>query len=396
MKLALLLATALLATSGPVRAGPDAIRIGVLEDMSTAMADTFGAGETAAARLAIEDFGPSVLGRPIQLVSADHQSKPDVAAGVARRWFDAEQVDMITGLANSAIALGVQGLGRERGRVTIVTGSGSTDIAGAQCSPTGAHWVIDTYAIAHAVAEPLVKAGDRRWFFLVADIALGRSLVADTAPVVKAGGGEVVGQTTHPLLTADMSSPIAQAAASGAQVVALMNVGGDAVNAVKQASEFGLKQRLAGFYMTMTDVHALGLPTAQGIYLAEAWYWDTDDASRAWAKRYAERMGGRMPNSYQAGVYSAVLHYLQAVKRADTDEGSKVMEARRAVPVNDFMTHDAVLRADGRLVRDVTLFQAKQPGESKGEWDLLRPVSTLPGVQAVRPPSESACPLVRK
>ena len=401
---AALLAAALMAAftvTGRAQApATGAVRIGVLEDMSTAMGDTFGQGEVVAARLAVEDFGDTVLGRPVELVSADHQSKPDVASSIARRWLDQDGVTMITGLANSAIAIGVQGLARERGRVTIITGSGSIDITGKQCSPTGAHWVIDTYALAHAVAQPLVQEGLDTWFYVVADITLGRSLVHDVTPVVEAGGGRVVGQTMHPLLTTDMAAPMLQAIASHAKVVALMDVGGDAVNAIKQAAEFGLMQgggqQLAGLYLTVTDVHAVGLATARGIYLAEAYYGDLDDATRAFARRYAERMSGRMPNSYQAGVYSAVLHYLEAVRAAGTDEAGAVMVKMRELPVEDFMTHGGKLREDGRLIRDVYLLQAKRPEEAHGEWDLLRRVATLPGEQAFRPLAESECPLVRR
>lgn len=384
--------------AGPACAGQDAVRIGVLEDMSTAMADTFGQGEVAAAQLAIGDFGPTVLGRKIVLLSADHQSRPDTGAAIARRWFDVEHVDMVTGLANSAIALNVQAMAKERGRVTIITGSGSTAITGAQCSPTGAHWVIDTHALARAVAAPLVADGRKTWFFVVADITLGKSLVADVTPVVTSGGGTVVGQVMHPLLAGDLSAPVLQAIASHAQAVALMDVGGDAVNAVKQSAEFGLQrngQNLAGLYLTVTDVHAVGLATAQGTYLAEAYYWDLNDATRAFAHRYAALMGGRMPNSYQAGVYSAVLHYLRAVQAAGTDAAPQVMAAMRAMPVVDFMTDRGVLRADGRLLRDIYLFQAKRPEEQKGEWDLLRRVATVPAAEAFRPLSESDCPLVR-
>lgn len=376
----------------------EAVRIGVLEDMSTAMADTFGQGEVTAARLAIEDFGGSVLGRPVELVSADHQSRPDVGAGIARRWLDAEGVDMITGLANSAIALGVQAMARERERVTIVTGSGSTDITGAQCSPTGAHWVIDTHALAQAVARPLVAQGMREWFFVAADIALGRSLARDVAAVVEGGGGRVVGRTFHPLLTTDMASPVLQARASRAPVVALMNVGGDATSAIKQTAEFGLLrggQQLAGLYLTVTDVRAVGLPTAQGIHLAEAYYWDRDDASRAFAARFRERQRV-MPNGYQAGVYGAVTHYLKAVRAAGTDAAPAVMARMRELPIEDFMTRGGRLREDGRVLRDVHLFQVKRPEESTGEWDLLRPVATVPAAEAFRPLAEGGCPYLKK
>lgn len=390
-----------LAATGPASAqlSDGALRIGVLEDMSTGMADTFGEGEVAAARLAIEDFGGSVLGRPVELVAADHQSKPDIGSAIARRWLDQERIDMITGLANSVIGLGVQGMARERGRVTIVTGSGSTDFTGPQCSPTGAHWVIDTHALARAVARPLVRQGLDTWFFVVADITLGRNLVRDVSPVVEAGGGRVAGRAFHPLLAADMAAPLLRAQASRAKAVALMNVGGDATNAIKQAAEFGLirrGQQLAGLYLTVTDVKAVGLPTAQGIYLAEAFYWDLDDETRAFARRFAERRRSAMPNGYQAGVYSAVLHYLKAVREAGTDAAGPVMAKMRELPVEDFMTRGGRLREDGRLLRDVHLFQAKAPGESRGEWDLLRRVATLGGEEAFRPLGKGECPLVRR
>lgn len=385
------------AAQGPVISG-DVVRIGVLADMSTGMADNFGTGSVTAARLALEDFGPTVLGRRIDLVSADHQSKPDVAMTLARRWFDQDGVDMITDLDNSAIALGVQALAKEKGRLALITGSGSTVITGAQCSPNGALWVIDTYALARTIAKPLVEGGEKSWFYVVADITLGKSFVADVTPVVTGGGGKVVGQVFHPLLSPDLSSQILQAQGSNAGVIALFNVGGDAINAVKQASEFGVlggRQKLAGFYMTAVDVRALGLPVAGGMYVAEAFYWDQDEAARAFAKRFYERQRA-MPNSYQAGVYSAVTHYLKAVREAGTDAPDAVMAKMRELPIEDFMTRGGRLRPDGRVIRDVSLFQVKRPEESKGEWDLLKRVATLPGAEAFRPIEASDCPLVRK
>ncbi|WP_342447839.1 ABC transporter substrate-binding protein [Methylobacterium variabile] len=375
----------------------DVVRIGVLADMSTAMADNYGTGSVTAARLAVEDFGPTVLGKPIEIVAADHQSKPDVASTLARRWYDVEGVDMITDLDNSAIALGVQALAKEKGRLALITGSGSTVITGAQCSPNGALWVIDTHALARAIAKPLVESGEKSWFYVVADITLGKSFVADVTPVVTGGGGKVAGQVFHPLLSPDLSSQILQAQASGAGVIALFNVGGDAINAVKQASEFGVlggKQKLAGFYMTAVDVHAIGLKVAGGLYLAEAFYWDTDEDTRAFAKRFHARQRA-MPNSYQAGVYSAVKHYLKAVRAAGTDAADAVMAKMREMPIEDFMTKGGRLRPDGRVVRDVSLFRVKRPEESKGEWDVMERVATLSGDDAFRPLAQSDCPLVR-
>lgn len=392
-------AAALLAAGlvAPAAAEPAPLRVGVLADMSTAMSGNYGSGSVTAARLAIEDFGPNVLGRPIELLSADHQSKPDIANAIARRWYD-EGVDMITDLDNSAVALGTQALAQEKNRIALVTGSGSTVITGAKCTPNSALWVIDTYAIARAVAEPMVAAGDKTWFYVVADITIGKSFVQDVTPVIAAGGGRVVGQAFHPLLADDLSSQILQAQASNAQAVALFDVGGDAITAVKQASEFGLlggAQKLAGFWMTVVDVHALGLPVAGGMYLAEAFYWDDDDATRDFARRFFARQHA-MPNSYQAGVYSAVTHYLQAVRSAGTDAAAPVMEAMRAAPIEDFMTHGGRLRADGRVIRDVSLYRVKRPEDSRGEWDLMERVATLPGDKAFRPLSDSDCPLVKK
>ena len=375
----------------------DVVKIGVLADMSTAMSGNYGTGSVTAARLAVEDFGPTVLGRPIEVVAADHQSKPDVASTLARRWYDVEGVDMITDLGNSAVALGVQALATEKGRLALITGSGSTVITGAQCSPNGALWVIDTHALSRAIAKPLVEAGEKTWFYVVADITLGKSFVADVTPVVTGGGGKVAGQVFHPLLSPDLSSQILQAQASGAGVIALFNVGGDAINAVKQASEFGVlggRQKLAGFYMTAVDVHALGPAAAGGLYLAEAFYWDQDDAARAFAKRFYARQKA-MPNSYQAGVYSAVMHYLKAVRTAGTDAAAPVMAAMRAMPIEDVMTRGGRLRPDGRVIREVSLFRVKRPEESKGEWDVMARVATLSGDEAFRPLSESDCPLVR-
>ena len=384
MTLRLLLLLAALAL--PAQAEPPPLRIGVIEDMSTAMAAVYGEGAVTAARMAVEDWGPAVIGRPIELLTADGRSRPDIAVGIAREWFDTRDVAMVTGLSNSAIALGVQGLARQKGRISIVTGSGATEITGAQCSPNGLHWVIDAYALAHAVPAPILREGGDSWYFIVADIALGKSLVREITPVLAAGGARVAGQTFHPLLTTDMSSPILQAQASGAKVIGLFNVGGDAVNAIKQAAEFGViagGQKLAGLWLTVTDVHAVGLATAQGIYFAEAFYWDQDDAARAWSARFMQRAGAA-PNSYQAGIYGAVTHYLKAV-----------MAQMRALPVEDFMTHGGQVRIDGRVVRDIKVLQAKAPGESTGEWDVAWVVATIPGPEAFRPLAESECPLVR-
>ena len=376
---------------------PPPLRIGMEEDLSTSMASVYGQGAVVAAQMAVEDFGPEVIGRRIELLTGDGQSKPDVASALVRQWFDQQDVQMVTGLSNSAIGLAVQAMAREKNRISITTGSGATEFTGAQCSPNGLHWVIDTYAIDHAVPAPLLRESAKTWFLLVADITLGKALVRDLLPVLEAGGAKVVGQVFHPLFATDMSSPVVTAQSSGADVVAFMNVGGDLVNAAKQASEFGMmagKQKVAGFWMTVTDVHSIGLDTARGIYFAEAFYWDQDDAARAWSKRFFERVHA-MPNSYQAGIYGAVMHYLKAVRAAGTAEPAAVMAKMRELPVEDFMTHGGKVRIDGRVIRDIEVLQAKTPGESKGEWDLAKVVATIPGDQAFRPLAESDCPLVK-
>lgn len=398
-KVAVALLAAAVLGGAPVRAQtPPPLRIGMEEDLSTSMASVYGKGAVVAAQMAVEDWGPEVIGRKIELVTGDGQSKPDVATALVRGWFDQQDVQMVTGLSNSAIGLSIQGLAREKNRISIITGSGATEITGAQCSPNGLHWVIDTYAIDHAVPVPLLAAGQKNWFLLVADITLGKALVRDLLPVLDAAGGKVVGQVFHPLFATDMSSPIVQAQSSGAQVVALMDVGGDLVNAAKQASEFGViagGQKLAGFWMTVTDVHAIGLQTAQGIYFAEAFYWDQDEAARTWSQRFHQRVGA-MPNSYQAGIYGAITHYLKAVKAGGTADPATVMAKMRELPVEDFMTHHGTVRIDGRVVRDILTLQVKSPAESKGEWDLAKVVTVIPGEQAFRPLSESDCPLVSK
>ena len=348
--------------------------------------------------MAVEDFGPEVIGRKIELLTGDGQSKPDIASALVREWFDTKDVQMVTGLSNSAIGLSVQAMAREKNRISITTGSGATEFTGSQCSPNGLQWAIDTYAIDHAVPVPLLKDGAKTWFLLVADIMLGKSLVRDLMPVLEQAHATVVGTALHPLFTTDMASPIVRAQSSGADVVALMNVGGDLVNALKQADEFGLthsKTKLAGFWMTVTDVHAVGPQTAGGIYFAEAFYWDQDEAARAWSKRYFERVHA-MPNSYQAGIYGAIQHYLKAVRAAGTAEPAAVMAKMRELPVEDFMTRHGIVRADGRVVRDVQVLQAKSAAESSGEWDVARVAATIPGEQAFRPLAQSDCPLVKK
>ena len=376
------------------------VKIGVLDDMSGLYADIQGPGDTVAVRMAVEDFGGTVLGAPIEVVDADLQNKADVGAAIARRWYDTEKVDAILGLGNSSVALAVHGIARERKKIDIVTSAASTDLTGKSCSPTGLHWVYDTFALANGTANAIVKLGGDSWFFITADYAFGHSLQRDASAIVTKSGGKVVGAVRAPLNTADFSSFLLQAQGSGAKVIGLANAGGDTINAVKQAAEFGItergQQQLAGLLVLITDIHSLGLKTAQGLLFTEAYYWDQNDETRAFAKRFAARHGGKPPTMFQAGIYSAAMHYLKAIKAAGTDEAEKVIAEMKKLPVNDFMTKDGKIRDDGRMMRDMYLLQAKKPSKSKSEWDLMNVVATIPAEQAFRPLNESECPLVKQ
>jgi branched-chain amino acid transport system substrate-binding protein len=333
-------------------------------------------------------------------VSADLQNKVDVGSAIARRWYDVDKVDAILGLGNSAVALAVQGIAQEKNKVAITTAAGSTELTGKSCSPNGIHWVYDTYALAKGTAMAMMKQGGANsWFFLTADYAFGHALEQDTASVVKKNGGTVLGSVRAPLNTSDFSSFLLQAQASKAQVIGLANAGADADNAIKAAADFGITaggQKLAGLLVLITDIHSLGLNTAQGLLFTEAYYWDQNDETRAFAKRFAERHGGKPPTMFQAGIYSAAMHYLKAVKAAGTDEALPVIAQMKKMPVNDFMTKNGTIREDGRMMRDMYLLQAKKPSESKSEWDLMKVVATIPADDAFRPLSESECPLVKK
>jgi branched-chain amino acid transport system substrate-binding protein len=390
---------ALLAFAGPARADEDSptVKIGVLDDMSGVNADLQGPGDVVATRMAVEDFGGTVLGKKIEVLSADLLNKTDVGVGIARRWYDVDKVDLIAGLGHSGVAIAVQQLAHERGKVTITTSAGSTDLTGRFCSPTGIHWVYDTYALAKGTATAVMRQGGKSWFFVTSDYAFGQSLEENAAAIVTAAGGKALGHALHPQGTSDFSSYLLQAQASGAQVVGFANSGGDLSGAVKQAHEFGLTangQKLAGLLTLLTDVKALGLETAQGLMFTEAFYWDQNDDTRAFSKRFQDRHG-KPPTMFQAGIYSAVAHWLKAVKAAGTVASGPVMAKMRAIPVNDFMTHDGSIRSDGRMLRDMYLLQAKTPAESKGEWDLMKVVATIPAADAWRPLSEGGCPLAQ-
>ncbi|MGE0803128.1 MAG: ABC transporter substrate-binding protein [Lautropia sp.] len=389
---------ALAASGAWAQVSDDVVKIGVLSDMTGVTSDSVGKGSVVAVQMAIEEFGATVLGRPIQVVTADHQHKADLGASIARQWLDAEKVDVIVDLPNSAVALAIQSLAKERKKLVLYSGAGTTALTNEQCSPYGFHWTFDTYSLAHGTASAVAKSGGKSWFMLAADYAFGAQLQKDAADVVIAEGGKVVGSVKHPLNSSDFSSYILQAQASGAQIIGLANAGGDTITAIKQAGEFGVTQRgqnLAALLMMINDVHGLGLAAAQGTYLTTASYWDMDDKTRAWSKTFMQRTGA-MPSMLQAGTYGSVLHYLKAVRAAQTDDADKVAAAMRAMPINDAFTTDARIREDGRVVRDMYLAKVKTPSASRYPWDYFEIVRTIPGAESVMPLSASKCPLVKK
>ncbi len=379
---------------------PAPLKIGVMEGFSGVYGD-LTAGEVEAMQMAVEDAtqqtGGKVLGRTVEILSADHQTKPDVGAQIARRWYDVDGVKMITGLGTSSVALAVRKIAQEKGLIDINTGAASADLTGPSCSETGAHWVYDTYALAHVTGEAMVKAGGDSWYFLTADYAFGHALERDVTEVVKAAGGKVLGSVRHPLSTQDFSSFLLQAQSSKAKIIGLANAGQDTINSIKQAGEFGIVkggQKLAGLLVFATDVQSLTLPVAQGLVLTESFYWDLNDETRAWTKRYRAKKD-KLPSMLTVGVYSSTLHYLKAVQAAGTDDAKAVMAKMREIPVNDVMTKNGKLREDGRLVRDMYLFEVKSPAESKSKDDIYKLVATVPGDQAYRPLKDGKCPFVK-
>jgi branched-chain amino acid transport system substrate-binding protein len=376
---------------------PAPLKIGITEGFSGVYAD-LNLGEVEAAQMAIDDFGGKVLGRPIELLSADHQTKPDVGAQIARRWYDVDGVSMITGIGTSSVALAVRKIAQEKGKIDINTGAASADLTGPACSETGAHWVYDTYALAKVTGGAIVKGGGDSWYFLTADYAFGHALERDVTAVVQAAGGKVLGGVRHPLSTQDFSSFLLQAQASKAKIIGLANAGQDTINSIKQAGEFGItkggQQRLAGLLVFSTDVNSLTLPVAQGLVLTEAFYWDMNDETREWTKRFRAKRD-KIPSMLTAGAYSATLHYLKAVQAAGTDEAKAVMAKMREIPVNDVMTKNGKLREDGRLVRDMYLFQVKSPQESKSKDDIYKLLATVPGDEAYRPMKDGKCPYIK-
>ena len=377
---------------------PQPFRIGAMVDMSGVYSAHGGPGMVTAVQMAVEDFGGKVLGRPIEVLSANYQNKVDIAAARAREWYDRDDVQMIIESTDSAAALALQRLGVEKKRITLFAGSASSALTNAECSPYGVHYVYDTYALSHGTGIAITKAGGDSWFFITADYAFGHALEKDTADVVVQNGGKVLGQVRAPLNTPDFSSFLLQAQASKAKVVGLANAGTDTQNSVRQANEFGITQggqKLATLLVFLHDIKGLGLQAAQGLQFTDGYYWDYNDETRAFAKKFYERHKG-MPSMVQAGAYSATMHYLKAITAAGTAEPDAVMAKMKATPINDFFAKNGVIRADGRMVHDMYLAEAKKPSESKGEWDLLKINAVIPGDQAYRPLSESVCPLVKK
>ena len=375
-----------------------ALRIGVLNDMSSVYSDFQGPGSVIAAQMAVEDFAKQSK-RKVEVIAGDHQNKPDIGAGIARRWLDVEGVDMIVDLPNSAVALAVGDIVREKNKVAIGSGAGTALLTGAKCSPNFVHWTYDTWANGHALARGVLTSGGKTWFFVTADYAFGHDLEKQASDEVLASGGKIIGSVLHPLGASDFSSFLLQAQASGAEVVALANAGGDTTNSVKQAAEFkiGAKQKIVSLIFDLQSVPALGLNTAQGLVGINAFYWDMNDQTRAWSKRFQERHAKKMmPNHMHAGVYSAVLHYLKAVDKVGSPaDGAAVVAAMKAMPTDDPLFGKGAIRADGRKIHPMYLLQVKAPAESKSEWDVFKIIDTIPAEKAFRPLNEGGCPLVK-
>jgi len=375
------------------------VKIGVATDLSSLYADINGPGAVLATQMAIEDFGGSVLGKKIELVTGDIQNKADVAATMAGRWYDAEKVDMILGAGASSSSIAIENVAKEKKKIFLAPDPASSDITGKLCNPYTVHWVYDTAALANGTGSAVVKSGGKTWFFLTADYAFGYALERDVSEVVKKAGGTVLGGVKAPINTSDFSSYLLQAQASKAQIIGLANAGGDTITSIKQAAEFGIVkggQKLAGLLVFVSDVHSLGLERAQGLRLTEAFYWDLNDKTRAFSKRFAEKFKGKMPTSVQAGFYSATLAYLNAVKATGTDDADKVMAQMKATKWDDPVFGKSWIRPDGRNMHDMYLFEVKSPAESKGPWDYYKLLATIPAEEAFRPMDQGGCPMVAK
>ena len=399
------LAAALLASAAALPAAAQGfsdgtIKIGVMNDQSGLYSDLSGQGSVWAARKAVEDFGAAAKGLKVEIVFADHQNKPDVGSSVVRQWFDVDKVDAVVDVPTSSVALAVNQIAKEKNKVFLVSGAASSDLTGKACTPNTVHWTYDTWALANGTGNAIVKTGGDSWFFLTADYAFGHALERDTSAVVTKAGGKVVGTVRHPFPGTDFSSFLLQAQASKAKIIGLANAGGDTINAIKAAGEFGITeagQNLAGLLVFITDVHALGLKTAQGLIFTEAWYWDLNDEARKFAAEFSPANKGNRPTMVQAGVYSAVLHYLRAVEALKSDaDGAAVVAKMKELPTEDRLFGKGVVRADGRKTHDMYLFEVKKPAESKGAWDYYKLRATIPASEAFRPMDQGDCPLVKK
>jgi branched-chain amino acid transport system substrate-binding protein len=398
-KLAVAVTMALTAGAAQADISGKVVKIGVMNDQSSLYADLGGQGSVLAAKMAIEDFKAKEKGLTVEVVSADHQNKADVGSQIANKWYDAEGVDLIVDVPNSGVALAVNDITQKKGKAFIVSGAATADLTGAKCSPNTIHWTYDTWMLANGTGNAIVKTGGDSWFFLTADYAFGHSLEEQTDAVVKKAGGKVAGKVRHPLNTQDFSSFLLQAQASKAKIVGLANAGGDTVNSIKQASEFGIVkggQNLAGLLVFLTDVHGLGLDKAQGLIFTETFYWDLNDQTRAFTKRFAAANGGKYPTMVHAGVYSGVLHYLKAVAELKDDDGTKVIAKMKATPTDDTLFGKGTIRADGRKIHPAYLVEVKKPSESKGPYDYYKIRATIPADQAFRPIDQGNCPLVAK
>jgi branched-chain amino acid transport system substrate-binding protein len=399
MTLAAATAFAIGANAANAQYSDGTIKIGVLTDMSSLYADVGGPGSVVAATMAVEDFGAAAKGMKVEVIGADHQNKPDVGTGIARQWFDVDKVDVIVDTPNSGVALAVNSVTRDKNKVFLNSGAASSDLTGKSCSPNTIHWTYDTWMLANGTGGAIVKQGGDSWFFLTSDYAFGHALERDTEAVVLAAGGKVLGKVRHPLNTADFSSFLLQAQSSKAKIIGLANAGGDTINSIKQASEFGIVQggqNLAGLLVFITDVHSLGLKTAQGLIFTETWYWDLNDGSRAFAKKFAPRNNGKYPTMSQAGVYSSVLHYLKALEALKNDaDGKAVVEKMKSMPTDDPLFGKGTIRQDGRKLHPAYLVEVKKPEESKAPYDYYKIRATIPAEQAFRPLKDGGCELVK-
>ena len=376
------------------------VKIGVMNDMSGLYADIGGPGSVVAAKMAVEDYLKATKSAlKVEVVSADHQNKPDVGSSIARKWYDSDGVDVIVDVPTSSVGLAINQVTKEKGKAYVNTGAGTSDLTGKACSPNTVHWLYDTWMLAHGTGSAVVKNGGDSWFFLTADYAFGHALERDTSEVVKASGGKVLGSVKVPLNTQDFSSFLLQAQSSKAKIIGLANAGGDTINSIKQAAEFGITkggQKLAGLLVFLPDIHGLGLDKAQGLNLTETFYWDLNDQTRAWSKRFAAANGGKYPSADHAGVYSGVLHYLKAVEAGKTDDGTKTIAKMKEMPTDDILFGKGTIRADGRKLHPAYLFEVKKPSESKGPYDYYKLISTIPADKAFRPIDQGNCPLVAK